>query len=346
MLNSSLEGKKICITGGTGFLGRHLLPVLLSSGAQITCLARNISSTSHLPREVMVVKGDCKNYNSLTALLQEQDILIHMAALLFGNSWNDYLQANTLAAQNIIKAYNNLPEEQRPKKILLISSLAAVGPCAITPGAGEEDIPKPVSAYGWSKLISEKIFMAAFHSNLVILRPPIIYGSGDKGLLPLFKSIKKGIGTTPGLFRNFPVSLIHADDVARAILLVCENNAASGVYHLSGDQPETMSNFCRAIGKALGRNKIIVFKSPIWLLLLTAGCSTVCNTFMNYGAKFFHQSSIAPPHWNLDKYREAKQSGWLADSQKIETELGYRPVITLAEGLKETISGYSAEQWL
>lgn len=342
MLN--LAGLKICITGGTGFLGRHLLPKLADAGAEVTCLVRN-PGQANLPAGIRIIEGDLRNGAQLQDFLKGQDILIHMAALLFGSGWNEYLSANSEAAENLAQTWLSLPPENRPKKTVLISSLAACGPCADTSGISETARPRPVSAYGWSKRMSEQIFETAFGSSLVILRPPIIYGSGDRGLLPLFKSLKAGIGTSPGIFREFPVSVIHVKDAARAVLLACGSNA-SGIYHLSDGKPLSMTTFNYAIAKALGRRKTLVLKMPLWALGLSAGASSLLHLGAARICKIAGRSAPRPPHWNLDKFREARQPGWVADSTKISRELGFTPAVSLADGLAETVAGYRKDGWL
>ena len=205
---SDVYGKKICLTGATGFLGSHLLPFLEQAGAEITCIARKSSNVEHIPHKIAY--ADLASGKGLREALKGQDILIHMAALLFGYGYQDYLAGNATAARQIGLAARDL------EKVVHVSSLAAAGPCATLPGVGETDIPGPVSAYGWSKLMSESILGNFFGERLVVLRPPIIYGSGDRGLLPVFRGVKRGIAAVPGW--SFPVSVIHADDAARAIL--------------------------------------------------------------------------------------------------------------------------------
>lgn len=84
---SHLSGKKVLVTGGTGFVGRHLLPRLLAAGAHVTCLTRAASRTGHLPADVAVARADLHTGEGLAEALAGQDVVIHMAALLFGLGW-------------------------------------------------------------------------------------------------------------------------------------------------------------------------------------------------------------------------------------------------------------------
>lgn len=345
MLNG-LENTKIGITGAVGFLGSHLLPVLIQNGARLTCLTRRPIDEAHgrpdSEQNIVWLKGDCTDLAVMQRLLVGQDIFIHMASLLFGNTWEDYLTANTKACQNVVTAWQSLPPGERPGKIIFISSLASCAPCDQMPGISEKASPAPVSAYGWSKLLSENIFKSAFGDRLVIIRPPIIYGSRDKGLLPLFKSIKKGIGISPGLRRKFPVSIIHADDAAYAIGLACAKEA-SGIYHLSDGQHHTMHTLCENMAQALDKKRFRILEMPLPVMALTASASSLAGSIMQ---KFGNKPFLRAPGWNIDKYREARQSGWLADARRIQEELGFMPKIDINKGMAETVQGYRKDGWL
>lgn len=337
-----LKDLKIAITGGSGFLGRHLLAALDGRCAEIVCLARGTSRFKHLPRSARLVPGDCHTGEGLAALAENSNVFIHMASLLFGASWHDYLEANARASQNVCAAINSLPEAKRPGKVIFISSLAAAGPCAKLPGLNEKALPAPVSAYGWSKLLSEKIFTSAGLGELVILRPPIIYGSGDRGLLPMFKSAARGLGLSPGMGRPFPVSIIHASDVAQAILLACSQKA-QGIYHLDDGHPCDMDAFCRAMGNALQRKSMHVIHMPLGVMGATAAISSAWAQSAGGMARLAARGAMPPPRWNMDKFREARQAGWLADAARIRGELGFDARTDLKTGMQEAVQGYREE---
>lgn len=334
-----LTGRKVCVTGGTGFLGGHLLPLLLEAGAEITCLARPSQKPRHLPAGVSLKEGDCVSGAGLKDAFANQDIVIHMAAMLFGCAWQDYLSANARAAENISEIMSQLPPESRPVRIIHVSSLAAAGPCALAPGLAETARPAPVSAYGWSKLFSEKLLLAAPVKKIVVLRPAIIYGSGDGGLLPVFRGVKKGIGVSPGFGRQFPISAIHAHDAARAIIMACADQA-EGVYHLSDGQIYNMDVFCKAMATALGKNGVFMAHMPLWIMGVSAMWCSGFAGMAGYWAKKSGSGPYKPPHWNLDKFREARQAGWLANSGRIQRELGFGAVMSLEMGMAEAVAGY------
>lgn len=327
---------KIALTGGSGFLGSHLLPVLLNEDLEVTCLSRRPDAS--FPACARIIAGDCLDESSLAPFLAGQDVLLHMASVLFAPSWQSYLEANARGVRNLINAIKSLPPEARPKRAVYISSLAAAGPCASAPGLDESAAPAPVSAYGWSKLFGEKLFQEAFGDKAMILRPPIIYGSGDKGLLPMFKSAAIGLGVSPGSFRDFPVSVIHADDVSRAILLLIQNGG-SGVYHLNDGREHDMASFCRAMGAAQGK-KVRTLRAPLPLMGASAALCSAWGSVAGKAAKVLGRRQPKAPQWNLDKYREARQAGWLANAARIREEHGFVPEIDLKKGMAEAVQGY------
>lgn len=325
-----LRGKRVLVTGGTGFVGRHLLAFLSESGAEITCLTRAASRTQGLPPGVRLIRGDLLSGQGLEEALDGQYAVIHLAALLFGLGWQDYLRGNALAADRLGRALGRKGEVER---LVLVSSLAATGPSAVSPGVEDHTPPAPASAYGWSKFMAEQVLARHAGERMVALRPPIIYGSGDQGLLPYFRAARMGLVPTPGWRRSFPVSVIHVHDVVRAVLC-CLNPAAAGVYHCNDGAEHDMTGIGLAMAKAMGR-KARAVGLPLPLM---GAAAVLCAPFGHVLARLGRRA----PSWNVDKYREARQPGWLCAGGRIRRELGFAPTVPLAEGLREAVRGYRA----
>ena len=336
-----LRGKKILITGGTGFVGKRLVQSLASLSKeldiQISCLVRSSSKRDGLPSCIQFFEANLSTGEGLEVALKGQDIFIHMAALLFGLNWQDYF-TNVQAASNLGKAIAHEQANGSLSRVLFVSSLAASGPINNgVKGLGVDDnvIASPVSAYGWSKYISEEVLARHAGNSLVVLRPPIIYGSGDKGLLPYFKLAQKGLVMSPGFKRDFPVSLIHVQDMVQAILCALKPEA-KGVYHCNdGYSEHNMQKLGQSMAKLMGKEaKCLTI--PLFIMCITAYLSNIWGIIAQ-------KLSLRLPSWNVDKYREAKVSGWLCNSQRLQDELGFKPEISLEAGLEEAITGYKNE---
>ena len=331
--HAALAGVKVLLTGGTGFVGRHLVPVLVAAGAQVTCLVRPTSDTSLLPPGVRAASANLLTGAGLAEAVAGQEVVLHLAAVLFGQDWQDYLRGNALAAQHLGAALAASPTLRR---CVHVSSLAASAPSAC--GVPDDVTPAPVSAYGWSKFLAEQCLGRALGDRLVVLRPPIIYGSGDKGLLPWFQAARRGLVITPGWRRAFPVSMIHAHDVVRAILCCCLPEA-HGVYHCSDGHTHDMGHVGLLIAQLLGRSSAHHIGLPLPLMGLAAA---LASGF----ARLVRRPGGRAPSWNLDKYREARQVGWVCTGERIRVELGFAPRVDLASGLAEAIEGYTLLGWL
>lgn len=349
-----LSNKKVLVTGGTGFAGRHLLPILVKSGAVVTCAVRASSDTRGLPEGVTAITVDFATGQGLQEAMSGQDIVIHMASLLFGITGQDYLRTNALMARQLAFAVKRLQEEGKINsgfRFVLVSSQAATGPCAAAPGTPDNAVPFPVSFYGWSKLFAEEILGRELGEAMVTLRPPIIYGSGDRGLLPMFRGVKNGLAFCPGFLRKFSVSAVHADDMVRGVLHLCHPRA-HGVYHISDGNVYRMDEFYRVMGEVfndvLGRQRrTLIFHLPNVVLAASAAISSfygfAADSVLRLGGG---RGLSRPPQWNLDKCREACQDGWVCDGSRLSGELGFVPRITLKEGMTEAVRGYLRDGWL
>jgi len=315
--------QRILLTGGTGFVGRRLAQEL-SGRAELSCLVRATSRTGDLPPGTRVFRADIAAGQGLEAAMEGQDCLIHLAATLFAASWRNYLRDAALLAQRLGAA----ARKAGVRRVVVVSSLAATGPCARSPGVSDDAIPAPVSAYGWSKYMAELIFARELdaRSRLVVLRPPIIYGPGDKGLLPYFRAAKLGLVAVPA--GPFPVSAVHVQDAVQGILR-CLQAGAQGVYHINDGAEHSMASLGQAMAAALGRKAPALLRIPRPALAVSAAAAGLAACV-----------GLPPGSWNMDKYRESCAEGWLCSAARITAELGYAPSMPLREGIADAVAGY------
>ena len=323
-----LEDRRVFVTGGTGFVGRRLVRRLRAEGASVTVLARPGSDCSVLPAGVRRVTGALgANEPALPELreaLAEADAVVHCAARLFAPDWRDYLRANVFGAESL--ARDIAAHGQNVRRVILLSSLAAAGPCDRPPGIGEEAPPSPVSAYGWSKLLAEwAMERHVGKDRLVILRPPIVYGPEDRALASLFTAAARGLVLNAGL-KPTPCSFLYVDDLVEALLLCLQAPEASGVYHLEDGRPSSLREFGELIARAAGRRPRHL-SLPHALIRLAAQGSGLAARCL---PKAF--LPLTP-----DKALEGRQKGWLADGAKFRREFGFTAGTSLEAGIAETL---------
>ncbi len=335
-----LEGKKILLTGATGFVGSHVLralaPMAEAGKVELSAVVRASSRRDSLPPYVKIFQADLASGIGLAEALRDQHMVVHMAALLFGARWQDYL-ANVQAASLLGQAIAKEQEHGALERVVLVSSLAASGPSAMAPGAGDDVLPRPISAYGWSKYLSEEALGRHCGQSLVVLRPPIIYGPEDKGFFPYFLMAKKGLVVSPGFGRDFPVSIAHVQDVVQAIMCTLKPEA-HGVYHCDDGQGSTIQEVGELIAELMDK-KAFCLQMPLAIMSVTSWLSTAWGMIAQ-------RFGIRAPSWNRDKYREARVEGWLCHSERLQTELGFKPQFALRQGLEQTIAAYKQAGWL
>jgi len=320
---------KTLVTGATGFIGSHLVEELLKRGYSVTCLVRRTSNLQWIDGlNVRLIYGDCAIKESLLNAAADFDYIFHLAGLTKAANEKDFFSANALGTENLINAV--IEKNPAVKRFVYLSSLAAAGPsCNGAPlQLGGE--PKPVSAYGRSKLEGERIVMK--HKSAIpvtVIRPPAVYGPRDKDFYIFFKLLKKGISLSWG---ECYYSLLYVDDLVRGAILSAESKTAEGeIFYLSDGRIYSNEEITEAIALTL-ESKPVRLKIPKSLMPVIAGI----------GQKLGNQGNII----NKDKIRELQHSYWTCDSTKSRNELGFIPNVGIKEGIKWTADWYRIHQWL
>ena len=334
----------VLVTGASGFIGRYLVRRLIEAGYRVSCLVRVTSSIDELRSAgAQLITGDVTDQASIEQALaaSEARIVFHLAGLTKSLRAEDFLRVNAGGVESIAAACVGCADKP---VLVVVSSLAAAGPCAIGQPRVESDAPMPVSAYGCSKLAGEQA--AARYAGVVpisIVRPPVVFGAGDRSTLEMFRPIARwGIHAVPGGGeRRF--SLIHAADLVEGLLLAAEKgerlqpngSPGQGIYFIAADDSPTYAELGQAMAAALGKKHATVVHLPGPLVKLAGLCGDAMGRIRRR------------PGWvNSDKMAEALAGSWMCSSAKARRQLGWSPAAALVEHLYETAQWYRNAGWL
>ena len=323
------------VTGGTGFIGSHLVEALLSKGIEVRCLVRSRRKLRWLrDKDIELVEGDCADQGSLRQAVNNADYIYHAAGVLWATSEKEYYRNNVTGTRNLIEACaRSCPGLQR---FVLVSSQAASGPGADGRPRTETDPPAPITPYGESKLAAEQIVIG--HKNrlsTVIVRPCAVYGPRDTGFLAYFRIVRRGYLLEFGRGEDRIVSLCHVGDIVSGIIGSAHSQVASGsVYFLADSEPYSWHEVEIIIQRAMGISAKRL-RIPAWMMI---GLGTLGQGYGRATGKFVML--------NKSRVAEMMARQWGCDISKARNELGFVPEMKLKDGLGDVIQWYNKEQWL
>ena len=294
------------ITGATGFIGQRLVSVLLEQGIQPRALIRpGKEHDERLSPALEQISASLTDVQALAAAVAGCGAVIYCAGSVRGRNAADFSAANVSGIKTMLKALE-LSENKPP--LLLISSLAASRP--------------ELSDYANSKREGEQLLQAHPDLAWTVLRPPAVYGPGDREMLPVFKMIRRGL-----LFSTGPagqkLSLLHVDDLAGAVAswLSAPQNCLHKTYAIDDGTPGGYS--WTAIGEAVSEKTIRALPVPRFLLNGAARLNLLLSGLFAYA-----------PMLTPGKVRELVQPEWLCDNGAFTGATGWRPEIDLKSGVR------------
>lgn len=300
---------KLAITGATGFAGGHLLDRALAEGHEVRALTRRPQDDR---KGVTWIEGALDRPDSLERLCKGADAVIHVAGVLNAPDAAGFEAGNVAGTAAMLAA----AEQGGVRRFVHVSSLAAREP--------------GLSLYGASKARSEKLVVDSPLSSIIV-RPPAVYGPGDRETLELFRMAARGFVLLPPRGR---LAVIHAEDLARLLLALAEPTDSAGAIVEPDDGRAngwSHEEFGQALGRAVGR-RIVTLSMPRSILRLGA---RIDGLLRGPAAKLTADrvSYFCHPDWTVEPSRGAPESLW-------------RPAIETGTGLAETAGWYRAEGWL
>ena len=230
---------------------------------------------------VQWVQADVTQPDSLAAIVRDVDVVYHLAGVIMALKQETFFRVNVEGTRNLMRACAACPT---PPKVVMVSSLAAAGPQMGDELRREEQLSHPVSNYGRSKRQAEIAALEfAGQTPLSIVRPPIVFGEGDKQFLEMVRPIARfGVHLTPG-YRRKRFSLIHVADLCTGIVAAArhgqraapwtgEENGNAGLYYFSHDEHPSYGDLGRMIARTLNR-KVWVIPTALAATWIAAGAS-------------------------------------------------------------------------
>jgi nucleoside-diphosphate-sugar epimerase len=322
----------ILLTGGTGFVGGHVLERLRADGTPVRCLvrpkrARSLDAGSLGATEVVV--GDLETGAGLQEALAGVETVIHLAGVTKALRREEYYDGNVHATTNLLLAMAGMSA-----RLVHVSSLAAIGPAeAVSRPVDDETEPRPLTHYGKSKLEGERLVRAS-RPDAVIVRPPVVYGPRDTDVFQILKPVAKGWSLQmTGGERWF--SAIYVGDLAAGLVRLAASQAGAGrTYYLAHQQPVSWSGLAGCAARIMGV-KLRVVRIPPVLALAVGDC-----------AEAWARITGRPGIISREKIAEGRCAAWTCDTQRARAELGFEAATDLEHGLAETLAWYKEAGWL
>ena len=324
---------RVAVTGGSGFIGAHLVAALAARGAQVRCLLRPASDRSRLPAEAEpVVAADLGDAAALERLVRGCDAVVHLAGLTRSWTTRELYRVNRDGTAALCAALARA--EPVVDHLILVSSQAAVGPSRGGRPRREEDPPAPVTAYGRSKLAAERVRLRHPELPITVIRPPVVYGPGDRDIFAYFRLVRARV--RPELVPTRRLSMVYVGNLVDALLLALERPPRAGqrVYHVADRGVVTMSEVAEWIAAAYGR--------PTWRLPVPQSALAVAGLPLAAAGRLLRRDLLL----SRDKLREIAQPAWILATCSIQVQLDYRPRVDTRAGVRHTAQWYRDHGWL
>lgn len=303
----------VALTGATGFIGGSLAKRLAASGHPVRALVRNPQRARSLATlGIELVEGDLASESALERLVAGTDCVIHCAGAVRGVDRTDFDPVNAVGLAKLASIAARLP---KPPRFVALSSLAArepqLSPYAASKRAGETALREAAGSMPW-----------------LVLRPPAVYGPGDREMLPLLQSLMRGLAPVLGSTKA-RLSLLYVDDLVEALIRCLDApELPQGVFELDDGHPQGYS-WPQIIEQAA-----VVRGGPVRALRIPAPLLRTLAHLSLVWARISHH----PPMLSPGKYRELTHSDWVCDNRAFTRASGWMPQVQFQEGLRRTLA--------
>src|SRR6266571_3618378 len=339
--------RRVAITGATGFIGSHLVANLVKRGVEVRAIVRPSSFARGFPSsgargfqpsdpspgsperlalhgEVTVVRTGLERA-ALADAFRDVDAVVHLAGVVSTIREQELFDVNVEGTRAVADA-----ARAAGVRLIHVSSLAAAGPASAGCPRSEDDPAAPVTPYGRSKLEGERVLAAMPDLRWIVLRPGIVYGPGDRAMLPLFQLAAHGVLPLVGR-AGAAYTMIHVSDLIRAIVAALDSAADRQTVFAGHPRPATGRELLEGVRSAAGRTALIV-RVPLALARLAAIAGDIGGAIRG-----------RPLPLNGTRYVELSAEGFVCRVDRLRNRLGIIAEVDLAQGLAQTAAWYRQE---
>ncbi len=324
------RGDLVALTGGTGFVGSHVADALLAAGFRVRALVRRPDDVAWLKGTgVDLVKGDVRDAATLPALVAGASAVVHVAGKTSARNEEAYMAANAAGTENVAAA----ARAHAPlAHVVLVSSQAAGGPSRDGAPVKASDPPRPVSAYGRSKLAGEEALRRA-GVPFTILRPCAVYGPRETAIRDLFVAASRGV--VPVLAGGRPrIHMAYGPDVAAAVVGALSRGPRQETFFVAHPEVLDYGSIAETLAGLPSRRPL---RLPVPAALIR-GAGHIVGALSSLGK--------GPPVFNSEKAEEMLQEAWLCDVGEAQVALGQPFRTDFRAGARLTWNWYVERGWI
>ena len=332
---------RVLVTGGSGFLGSHVVERLIERGHEVACLVRTSSDTSFLDavrgpkgERVALVSGAIDDVASLERAVADCEGVVHCAGVVKARTYDDYERVHKDGTLALARAARARPGGVR--RFVHVSTAGVMGAARAGGAHIEGDTPSPVTPYSRSKLAGEQALLElAGELPITVIRPPAIYGPRDREILAFFQMVRRSRAAFRMGRSMQSMSLVYGADCAEACVLALEREVPSGrVYFVEDGQTYSFESMAEHIARAYG---IRLFASPSIPVPVVRAAA--------HASALFGKATGRVMMFTPDKLPELLMNHFTVDASLARRELGWAPTVDFAEGARRTASWYRAHRW-